>query len=141
MKKVLVTGGREYFNREVAFRVLDEENPDEVVCGAATGADQLALDWAYARERIKHPHPANWYPKGTLDRSAGHKRNAAMLVAHPDISLVIAFPGGKGTAGMVQMAQVKGIPVREVPLQIETPQERQQAIKSLEELFGELLDK
>ena len=64
-----------------------------------------------------------------------------MLVAHPDISLVIAFPGGKGTAGMVQMAQVKGIPVREVPLQIETPQERQQAIKSLEELFGELLDK
>lgn len=53
---------------------------------------------------------ADWNAHG---RSAGPIRNAKMLAeGKPD--LVVAFPGGKGTAHMVGIARKAGVPVVEM---------------------------
>lgn len=115
--RVLVCGGRDYTQRDCVFRVLDAlalvESVEEVIHGAARGADSLAGKWAQARGVKETPVPANWYPQpGKLDRGAGFKRNRAMLKLRPD--LVVAFPGGNGTADMVQTSRDAGIRVMEV---------------------------
>lgn len=54
--------------------------------------------------------PADWKRFG---RAAGVLRNTAMLADRPE--LVIAFPGGKGTADMVRKAKAAGLEVIVVP--------------------------
>ena len=104
----LVCGGRDYLDYEHVCEVLDSfENSvggkiTSIVHGAARGADTLAARWATARNIPARAFPANWELHG-LSR-AGHVRNTDMLLlGKPDV--VIAFPGGKGTADMVQQAQ------------------------------------
>lgn len=55
-------------------------------------------------------YPANWLKYG---RMAGAMRNQQML-DEEEVDLVVAFPGGKGTADMVRRARAAGIEVREV---------------------------
>ncbi len=115
--KVLVCGGRNYANRPNVFNVLDEISPDEVVCGGATGADALAIHWTKERERVRHVYPAKWRtlygPTTGYYPDAGPTRNQEMLDNEkPDI--VIAFPGGPGTADMVCRAREADIQIREV---------------------------
>lgn len=117
--KVLVTGGRFLGDWAKVKAALDQADREygitEVVQGGATGADRLAKKWGEAAGKKVHTEEANWYPDGkTLDRSAGHRRNAEMLLKHPDIELVVAFPGGAGTIGMVRMARKKGIEILEI---------------------------
>lgn len=51
--------------------------------------------------------PANWKKFG---KAAGPLRNVKMIEeGKPDV--VIAFPGGHGTANMVALAEASGIPV------------------------------
>lgn len=110
--KLLVCGGRDYRDTATLNRVLDELKEEfiinQVIEGDARGADRLAGQWA---ERHHLPHrkfPANWQRYG---KRAGYLRNKEMLqVGRPD--LVIAFPGGPGTANMVALAQAAGVPVR-----------------------------
>ncbi len=87
-----------------------------IVHGAAKGADTLAERWANKRGHQTMRFHANWYPNGRsggLDRSAGPKRNQQMVdEANPD--LVIAFPGGVGTADMVTRAKAANIKVIEI---------------------------
>lgn len=108
MKKILVCGGRDYQNRAKVFETLDaQEPPFTIIHGAARGADALAA--AYARERgiPVQAYPADWRRDG---KSAGYRRNERMLRdGRPD--LVIAFPGGPGTAHMVARAREAGVPV------------------------------
>jgi len=79
-----------------------------------TGADRHADYWAGMSMRPVEAYPAIWYPDGKLDRSAGPRRNQRMIdEGKPD--LVLAFPGGRGTADMVRRARAAGIEVREVP--------------------------
>jgi hypothetical protein len=70
----------------------------------------LADPWAainYVRTEV---FPADWVRHG---RAAGPVRNTRMLNdGEPD--LVIAFPGGHGTADMVKQARAAGIEVREI---------------------------
>lgn len=108
---VLVTGGREYSNKEHLFKVLDRAREKKgisvVVHGNAKGADSLACEWAKSRGVQEVIIPANW--KG-LGKRAGMDRNKFMLLfARPDF--VIAFEGGKGTAHMVEIATEKGVPL------------------------------
>ena len=59
-------------------------------------------------------YPADWDTHG---RGAGPIRNKQMLEeGKPD--LVIAFPGGKGTANMIGQAKEAGIPVREIEAKV-----------------------
>src|SRR5262245_12111003 len=108
--RVLVTGGRDFADRDLLFGALDrihEEKPFSVlVHGGAKGADRLAGEWATARGVAVEAHPAAWKQ---YCRAAGVIRNSTMLDPKP--ALVLAFPGGKGTADMVQKAKQAGIEV------------------------------
>jgi hypothetical protein len=112
--RVLVCGGRDYDDMETLDRVLDQkfaECPFSVLIhGDARGADSLARTWAFKRGVAQIACPANWRKFGL---SAGRLRNIQMLQEHfPD--LVIAFPGGNGTAHMVSVAKRAKVQVLEV---------------------------
>lgn len=113
---VLVCGGRNYRDQETVFRVLNEIHGEEgqieaVIHGGATGADHRAHSWAFAHGVCTMQFDPNFRAHG---KAAGPIRNADMLMyGRPD--LVVAFPGGKGTANMVQQAKKAAVPVREVP--------------------------
>lgn len=106
--KVLVCGGRDYGDRQAVYDALDRlEDVDAMICGGARGADRLAQDWAGMRGIVCRAYPADWEAHG---RAAGPIRNQQMLdVEKPD--LVVAFPGGRGTADMVERAIAAGVPV------------------------------
>lgn len=109
--RLLVCGGRDFSNTEWAYSILDElhrkNNIDVIIEGDARGADRIAGYWAQ-RNRIDNlKFPADWNKYG---KSAGSIRNTKMLKeGKPD--LVLAFPGGRGTANMIGQAQRAGVPV------------------------------
>jgi hypothetical protein len=78
--------------------------------GDARGADRIAGEWADLRG-IEHVNfSADWKKLG---RTAGPIRNEQMLrEGKPD--LVIALPGGRGTAHMVRIAREAGVRVIEI---------------------------
>lgn len=85
-----------------------------IVSGAARGADSVAIDWAVVNWVSIEEYPADWRANGL---AAGPIRNQKMLdQEHPD--LVIAFPGGKGTADMVRRARKANIPVMEISYEL-----------------------
>ncbi len=112
--KVLVTGGRNYSDRESVWRELDKIHSARsislIIHGAASGADTLAAGWATAAGVEVVSCPADWKRHG---RAAGPIRNAAMLNDHRP-NMVVAFPGGRGTANMIALARDAGVEVIEV---------------------------
>jgi len=107
MKRILVCGSRDYDNAPNVFRTLDRlhaKGEFMLIQGGASGADRLARDWA---EQGTHPFatvPAHW---DKLSRKAGPIRNTWMLGLEPHMA--IAFPGGRGTADMINKALAAGI--------------------------------
>lgn len=116
--RVLVCGGRDYQDRNAVWRELDRVadvseadllgKPLVIIHGACrTGADQLADEWAVTNYKQIDEFPAHWNRDG---KAAGPIRNQRMIdEGKPDI--VIAFPGGRGTADMVRRAKAAGIKV------------------------------
>lgn len=114
--RVLVCGGRNYSDRETVFHELHQLAEKHgwltVIEGGAQGADALARHWAHLCYQGVVTVHAEWR---RLGRAAGPARNTRMLVGgKPD--LVLAFPGGKGTADMVRQAREVGVPVREITI-------------------------
>lgn len=112
--RVLVCGGRNYDDQERVFAVLDkldsEAGIDCIIEGGARGADSFAAHWAERRFCVKETYEADWENQGSF---AGPMRNKRMLEeGEPD--LVIAFPGGRGTADMVRKARKAGVEVVEI---------------------------
>lgn len=105
--RVLVCGGRDYTDYTHVKSVLDELKPTTVIHGNARGADTLASQYARENKLDEIACPANWDLYG---KSAGVIRNGMMLKHEPD--LVVAFPGGPGTAHMVSIATAAGFKVR-----------------------------
>jgi len=109
--RVLVCGGREFFDRELLHKILVDfidEKDFNIISGGATGADTLAVKWAQAHNVPFKVFPADWKSDG---RAAGPIRNKRMLEeGSPDI--VIAFPGGKGTQNMIRQARNARVKVR-----------------------------
>lgn len=102
--RVLVCGGRDYTDGTRLNEVLSGLNIAEIAQGNARGADRLAAWWAASRKIPCRSYPADWSSHG---KGAGPLRNARMLRDfNPD--LVVAFPGGKGTADMVKRAESAG---------------------------------
>lgn len=109
---VLVCGGRDFSDSEKVASVLGSLSPRPtlLIHGGASGADELAQWWCDAISSPPVPtkvFKADW---GRWGKSAGPKRNQLMLESSaPD--LVVAFPGGRGTADMVRRATLAKIPV------------------------------
>ena len=112
--RVLVCGGRDYRNpakvRAVLSDLRKERGIDLLIHGAASGADSAADAWARVVGVDQVHFPANWNGRG---KAAGPYRNALMLQLMPP-DLVVAFPGGRGTADMVARAEAMGIEVCEI---------------------------
>lgn len=115
--KLCVTGGRDYADRSALFEVLDATHalmPVTMLAhGAARGADSLAHAWAQTRNVEPVPYPADWNrhrKAGQRKNPAGPIRNRQMLL-HFQPELVIAFPGGDGTADCVAAARSFGFVV------------------------------
>jgi hypothetical protein len=103
--RVLVCGGRNFDDKPLMEKVLNDFKPTHIIQGAAKGADSMAGEYA-ARHDIKQSiFPADW---GKYGKGAGHIRNQQMLdEGKPD--LVVAFPGGKGTANMIERTRAAGV--------------------------------
>ena len=96
---------------DVLDKAVDRLGIEAIVTGAQKGADYYAWYWAQARSIPCGSFPADWK---TLGPKAGPIRNQKMLdEAKP--FCVIAFPGGPGTADMVNRAQKAGLPVYLIP--------------------------
>src|SRR5262245_28905731 len=113
--KVLVCGGREF--ADVAFihahldRLHRQYQFKTLIEGDARGVDRIAGEWASTRDVELIVYPANWKEEG---RHAALIRNERMLSqGQPDV--VIAFPGGNGTAHTCWKAEQLGIPVLRIP--------------------------
>jgi hypothetical protein len=125
MTNILVCGGRDYYKYSVVWKTLGSvitdcwfKDPNDVITiiqGGASGADFLAkifaLDEYDQIPLIQHKEfPADWKTHGP---AAGAIRNQQMLdEGKPDI--VVAFPGGSGTADMVRRATKAGVEVLRV---------------------------
>jgi hypothetical protein len=93
----------------VVLRSLWLSCDDVIIHGAAPGADTLAGQWAADKGIPVEAFPADWEKHG---RAAGPIRNKQMLDdGKPD--LVVAFPGGWGTANMCKQAREAGVRVLE----------------------------
>jgi len=110
---VLICGGRDYTDVERVYAFLDNIHKTRpiglIVTGACKygGADLLAENWARNREIDYLGVPAKWKTGGKKN-AEGPIRNKLMIdLVNPEI--VIGFPGGSGTAGMLRIAEKKGI--------------------------------
>lgn len=107
--KILVCGGRNYLEYWKVHEILFDLWPDTIIQGGANGADFLAKVWSHAYEIECIQVDAEWKKFG---KAAGHIRNGEMLKLKPD--LVVAFPGGVGTANMIKQAKDSGVEVKEI---------------------------
>lgn len=107
--RVIICGGRDFNEAEVAWRGLDFLDRDmkilTVIEGGARGADRIGREWAVARNKNVITVCADWKTHGV---AAGPLRNQRMLDEHePDA--VLFFPGGDGTRDMIRRAQDAGV--------------------------------
>lgn len=112
--RVLVCGGRDYPDKDEVWKALDvmlrgaRHDTLVVIQGGGSGADRWAREWCAARRVPYDNYPADWAKHG---RAAGPIRNQRMIdEGRPN--LVLAFPGGRGTADMIQRAQASGVRVK-----------------------------
>jgi hypothetical protein len=111
---LVFTGGRTFKDQEKfnsIILVLDLDGPGrptEIHVGdCPTGLDYMARG-VFVEARV---HVADWQKHG---RAAGPIRNKAMLEAAGKHSLLVAFPGGRGTTDCVRQAKAMGITVLKV---------------------------
>lgn len=108
-----VTGGRDH----VVTRAEKDAFQDALLSygvtvvrhGAARGVDTWVAEWVERKEFLRiEAWPAQWKKHGKI---AGRIRNRAMLQGPPPVGLLIAFPGGSGTAHCLDVALEMEIPV------------------------------
>ena len=107
VRACIVCGGRLFQDRELMHDALSDllmrqhGHLDTIVHGGASGADYLAGEWGKRNGYQVIVFEANWKQHG---KAAGPIRNSLMLeLAKPE--LVVAFPGGRGTADMIRKAE------------------------------------
>lgn len=120
---VIVTGERDWTDKDTICRVLDEElltfldpeaalRPDRFMFlvedytlaarqrfvlrhGVAEGADWIANDWGKERGVTIERFPADWHPPSGYNPAAGPQRNTKMARAEPRANKCCAFWSGQ----------------------------------------------
>lgn len=106
----LVCGGRDFADLAAFEGIMSDlvelgGRPAVVVHGGASGADAMAGEWARVMGINCVVYHADWKTHG---KAAGPMRNQKMLDdMKPD--LVVAMPGGRGTADMIRRAKAAGV--------------------------------
>ena len=120
-KVALVTGSRDWLDRDMIWEVLENELPDIIIHGACpTGADDIAGDYACdgSTNAFDIPMAAQWdsvKPRAT----AGPIRNSAMVAMlrllrdQGHECVVLAFPIGEspGTRDCMRKAKAAGFTI------------------------------
>lgn len=108
---VLVCGGRDYRDRAAVHRALDRLHAKRgitaIIQGAADSADRWAAEWGWDRGVQVGSYAAKWKELG---KAAGALRNQEMI-DHGKPDGVVASPGGRGTADMIERAERAGLKV------------------------------
>ena len=125
--RIVVTGGRDFKDRDFAWSRLDTihgtKQITSLVHGDATGLDRIAKQWAIARGVVPIDCRADWdnvNAPGAVVRTnkwgkkynvkAGPDRNQRMIDDYkPDAAVV--FAGGNGTADMTARIIKAKIPI------------------------------
>jgi hypothetical protein len=115
--RVLVCGGRDLQDAELIERTLDRlraaRGPfDCLILGGARGVDRIAGKWARRSGVLEWGFLPEWHRAGKHDGAVRNQR----MIAEALPELVIAFPGGGGTADMVERAKAAGVEVIELDL-------------------------
>lgn len=114
-KRVIIAGSRTFCTEEHYKRLQAQMDalicefgmPDEIVSGAARGADRLGERYAKENQIPIKSMPADW---DTYGKSAGYLRNKDM--AEYGTCLVAFWDGeSKGTMHMIKLAGDKGLDV------------------------------
>ncbi len=113
--RILVTGSRDWTDREAVWSALNEHaTPGATVVhgDCPTGADHLAKQWCSTQpDIVESPHPANWKEHG---RAAGPIRNQQMVNLGADLCLAFPLGASRGTRDCMRRAEGAGIPLRVV---------------------------
>lgn len=117
MKRILITGSREWTDREKIYLAIfhwvadncSVPEPVVIVHGdAARGADRLARDIARSVPWLEEePHPADW----SWGQGAGMHRNSEMVALGADVCLAFIRGKSSGTRHCAGQAEKAGIPV------------------------------
>jgi hypothetical protein len=116
MLRILVTGSRDWWDvdtvRRAIFRELYEMKcPHQwatLIHGdCPTGADRIADDYAKTFGMRVERFPADWARFG---KSAGFKRNAAMVEQRPDVCLAFIRANSRGASMTAALAEKASIP-------------------------------
>jgi hypothetical protein len=114
----VVTGGRDYTLTEADFAwldaMLDRFRFRLLVHGDCRGVDRTVADWGRRRNRCVVACPAQWEAfrrKYGRPHGAGPARNHRIAWAlGPMRAIALVFPGGSGTADMMNRCIEMGIP-------------------------------
>ena len=110
--RLLICGDRNWSNRNIILKWVQNLSPEVIIEGEARGADSIARNIAIELGIEVLRYPANWNKYG---RAAGVIRNTQMLKeGKPD--MVLAFHDhieiSKETSNMIGQAKKIGLPVR-----------------------------
>lgn len=113
MIQIICTGGRDYQDRETAYKALNalKESLSCVHVGDARGADSIVQEWCIKNYVTLKVYEADWREYG---RAAGPIRNSQMINSAIEYAAeegerlyMIVFKGGKGTADAAKKFQRK----------------------------------
>ncbi len=107
--RIAVTGGRDFKDEDLFYEVIDNMRLTHVIYGdCPTGLDHLMHYYLSCRPVIgRQRFKADWDKEG---KAAGPIRNRQMIdEGRP--KLLVAFPGGRGTADCMAHAKRNRIPV------------------------------
>lgn len=108
MKRILVTGSRDWTDHSAVIEALQKHGPGTLVHGDCRGLDRSAARIAQELGWPVEAWPANWIDEGP---AAGPKRNQRMVNAGADVCLAFPLAYSKGTWDCVRRAEAAGIPV------------------------------
>lgn len=111
MKRILITGSREWTDTEAMGEELLWFGFGLVVHGAARGADKLADALARGFGWPTEPHPVTRAEWNRIGKRAGHLRNQRMVDLGADICLAFPTVDSRGTWDCAARARRAGIPV------------------------------
>ncbi len=107
--KTIIAGSREGFTLQDVYKAWDQSDfaISEVVSGGARGVDRLGEQWAKANQVPIKQFIPDW---DGLGKKAGHVRNRDMG-DYADALIALWDGESKGTKGMIEYAQKKGLKV------------------------------
>lgn len=111
--RILITGSRSWHHRptiRAALAAVWQQSAVLVSGACPRGADLLCeACWSHWGGQVER-HPADWRPRGVLDRSAGFRRNEAMILLGADVCMAFIRDESAGASHTAAVARQAGIP-------------------------------